>query len=514
MTTKDFTGGINLSRNIMQLAPDESPDLMNVDVHERGGFRLRRGVETYANAGAAAAVSLHSFRTSNGTQQVLATDGTNLRWSTGAAWTTIAARTGVNRSVQFKDNLYLNNGVGLPFRWDGSTKTDLTQTFNNDLANPNQGDMPVGKVMAVYRGCVFVANTLESATNFPSRIRWSHPNQPEDYETLAWIDVDTGHDGDEITALVPYDDRLLIFKKHSTHVLFGDPPDGFSVFPMSPDVGTISQEAVAVTDHGVYFFDWPSGVYRFSGTGKSLEWVFERLYPAIKDGGITAAHSGQIQMGFGNNRVWLSVPWGGSATRNRVFVLAPKLGKGGAWVKYDLAVGPFLTFKPDAGVEQRLIAGSTGSTRLLRLEANKTTDNIGAGEVPINAWYVTSWFDLGEPALRKKWRRPEVVLIDGQDSQVLCQVFRDFDPTVPVRSFRFVTSAVGGSTLVWDAASPPNGWDVGEWADGWDEKWKVDKGSPMGSGRAVMLRFSLPDQTVDWGVNALTLKVIVRPVRS
>jgi hypothetical protein len=410
--------------------------------------------------------------------------------------------------VQFKNNLYLNNGVDVPWRWDGSTKTNLTQTWNGDLENPNQGDMPIGKVMAVYRGCVFVANTLESATAYPSRIRWSHPNQPEDYDELAWIDVDTGHDGDEITALVPYDDRLIIFKKHSTHVLFGDPPDSFSVFPLSPDVGCISQEACVVTDHGVYFFDWPGGVFRFSG--RTVEWVFSRLYPAIKEGDITAAASDQIQMGFGNRRLWLSVPWDGSTTRNRVFVLAPQLGKEGSWVQYDLAVGPFLTLKPNAGVEQKMLAGRTGASQILRLEANTPTDNFGAGAVKIDAWYATPWFDMGEPAVKKKWKRPEVVLIDGQDSNVLCQVFRDYDPTVPVRSFRFVTSASSGTTLVWDVGQ----WDDEDWASGGDEKWKVDKGSPVGPGRAVMLRFSVPVETVDWGVNALTLKVIVRPVRS
>ena len=39
----DFTGGLCLRRNQFQLASNESPDMLNVDVDPRGGFRTRRG---------------------------------------------------------------------------------------------------------------------------------------------------------------------------------------------------------------------------------------------------------------------------------------------------------------------------------------------------------------------------------------------------------------------------------------------------------------------------------------
>ena len=39
----DFTGGLNLRRNQFQLADNESPDLLNVDIDPRGGFYTRKG---------------------------------------------------------------------------------------------------------------------------------------------------------------------------------------------------------------------------------------------------------------------------------------------------------------------------------------------------------------------------------------------------------------------------------------------------------------------------------------
>ena len=39
----DFTGGLNLRKNQFQLAENESPDLLNVDIDPRGGFYTRKG---------------------------------------------------------------------------------------------------------------------------------------------------------------------------------------------------------------------------------------------------------------------------------------------------------------------------------------------------------------------------------------------------------------------------------------------------------------------------------------
>lgn len=43
----DFTGGLNLRADAFQLLPNESPDMLNVEVDPRGGFRSRNGWESW-----------------------------------------------------------------------------------------------------------------------------------------------------------------------------------------------------------------------------------------------------------------------------------------------------------------------------------------------------------------------------------------------------------------------------------------------------------------------------------
>jgi hypothetical protein len=509
INARDFTGGLNLSPNVMQLGEAESPDLSNVDISERGGFRLRKGVDTYADALTADPLSIHGFIASSGTQQVIVADGTNLKYTTGTTWSTLAARTGPCTSVMFKNNMYLSNGVSGMCKWTGAVATTLAQGFNDDLSAPVAGKAPIAKFSAVYKGSVFVANTVESAVAYPNRVRWSHPNQPEDWVSYHYIDIDPGADGDEITAMVPFDDRLIVFKRKSIHVVFGDPPEGLSTYPVSHEVGAVSQAAVAASESGVYFFDWPGGVFRYNG--RQIEWLFERLSAAIKNGDINSSQYSKVQLGFGNRRLWVSVPTSGSTTVNSVYVLTPALGSGGAWVQYDLSVGPYFNWTPSQTGTALFLAGYAAGDRLLKLDQPRTTDEFGAGAVHIDAHYQTPWFDLGQPAMKKRWRRPEAVLLDGQDAEVRVDVMRDYDPNNAVRQFHFTTTASAEDVMVW-------GPGYGLWGDPWggsvDEAWVVDRGSPIGAARAVSLRFRSPLNDVDWGVNAFVLKVTPRKVRS
>lgn len=508
---RDFTGGLNLMRNIAQLEPNESPDLLNVDISDRGGFKLRKGIVNLGEDLAADPLSLHALLSSSGTQQILACDGTNLKKWDGSSWSTAAARTGTNVGVQFKNKLYLQNGVDASLRWDGAASHAMGVAWNNNLAAPTtvgNGNMPIAKTMTVYKNCVFLGNTYESGTQYPSRIRWSHPGYAEDWVDYHWIDIDTGFDGDEITALVPYQDRLLVFKRNSIHVLYGEGPEAFSVTPVSNEFGTVSQQSAVATDHGVYFYDQANGVFAFDGRGMS--WQFSRLYPAITENYITDSVSGEIKMGYGKQRVWLSVPWRGSLTCNRVFVLTPHLNKNGAWTQYDLPLGPFLEYKPAQSEESFLIAGHVGNKRVVKLEQNISTDYYDGTNHHIDAYYRTPWIDMGQPAVRKRWKRPEALLMDGRESEIRVEVYKDFDPSKMTRTFTFNTSASGNDVLVWGVGK----WGQKMWGAQDTEHFVLDKGSSLGNGRAVSLKVMSPPNNVPWGVNALVMKVIPRPVRN
>ena len=46
---QDFTGGLNYRADAYQLADNESPDLLNVDLDPRGGFSQRNGIKDFNN---------------------------------------------------------------------------------------------------------------------------------------------------------------------------------------------------------------------------------------------------------------------------------------------------------------------------------------------------------------------------------------------------------------------------------------------------------------------------------
>src|SRR4030042_1987331 len=280
----DFTGGLNLTREQFRIDENESPALLNVDLGQRGGFKLRRAVAPLnATALASDPRSIWIYRTPLGVNQLLANVGDTVLYSTGGNFTdcTIGAgaTTGPFRAVTFNNLCYIQrNAEQVAVKWDGAVDTSLSAnspTWQNDLATPTGGYMPKAKCIANHGGYVWVANTVENGTSYPNRLRWSHAGRPEDYREADYIDSDVGADGDQIVALVPYSDHLLVFKQRSMYAIFGYDYTNFQVATIDRARGTISQDTVVSTPQGIFFFNWPEGVYLYDGK-RGGGWLFEK----------------------------------------------------------------------------------------------------------------------------------------------------------------------------------------------------------------------------------------------
>lgn len=511
-SSEDFTGGLNFRADPFQLEKNESPDLMNVDVDPRGGVALRKTVQqmntTVAPGGGV--ISIFPYSTSAGINHLLmkGSDGV-IRYSTGGNFTsTGAGRTLDHESaVTFKDLLYTQDGTNVAGRWNGTTYAVLGTAFNDNIAAPTGGNMPIARHIASHQGMVFVANTFESGTRFRNRIRWSHPNFPEDFRTLDWIDVDIGREGDEITALVPFGDRLLIFKRNSVHALYGYSRETFNVQPVTQAVGAIGPKAVVGTEHAVYFFGWPQGV--FSYDGRRISWLFERLYPGILDGDISSSNASKIALGWGNRRLWVSVPWG-TSTNSRTFVYDPTLGKTGTWVQYSEGFSAFFEWRPP-GIQQVFVGGHPTLGWVNRLDQEGSQDNRTGTPVDIPSWYVTSWHDLGEYSVLKRWKRPEFVVLSDVSARLRAEVFHDYDPVTVKNTFE-VETVLESSGAQWGTAV----WGVDLWARSDSSGHnRVVKGGTLGLARSVQLKITGPTSpSRTWRVNSLSFKYVPRRVRS
>jgi hypothetical protein len=207
--------------------------------------------------------------------------------------------------------------------------------------------------------------------------------------------------------------------------------------------------------------------------------------------------------------VWVSVPWESGSTRDRTFVFDPHVGKKGAWTAYDLAVGPFLNFTPPSGASTP-IAASTATNFLLTVDVfDKFFDDLGGADLHIDSHYMTRWHDIGEPIVKKRWKRPEAVVLGGQDATLVVSAYRDYDPTFAYKTF-LVSTESDGTQAVWDTAV----WDGAVWGREGGDVAELKRGSPLGNARSVALKFTGPSTNVNWRVDALTFKWVAKRVRN
>jgi hypothetical protein len=509
LNVRDWTGGLNYRANQFTLQDNESPDLLNVDVDPRGGFRIRGGVEPWGPDTPGAAIhSLGQFHRLGATSQIFAGYGLNVKYSTGGAWSTIVTTQTVTTPFdygQFNDTLYIQNGTDKPIKWTGSTATRLDQTYADDFDVPGSAKMPIAKHIAVYHRHMFVANTYESGTRYPHRIRWSHPNAPESWRSEDWVDVDPGVNGDEIVALVPTGDHLLVFKRKSVHIVMGFAWDSWQFDEVSHELGAVGPNAVVSTPWGVYFWSWPVGLCHYDG--RSARPIGERLRPLVDERLMDDNDLQQVTLGYINDRVWCSIPMNG--TPDETFVFDPSIGKSGAFTRYSLSMGPMLEWTPDADDHWGLgVLAGTGiivKTDLVGQPYDIIT--VGGEHQEIVSYFTTPWFDAKQPAIRKRWRRPMTVYFAAGFGQVAVVVYKNYNSAERSKTFQ---ETIGAETegLTWDE----DNWDEAIWAaEGAD--FSMSRGSPLGNAYSVQLKYEGPHEPVVWGVSSVSIPHIFRKVR-
>lgn len=532
----DFTGGWNLRADAFQLGSNESPDMLDMTCEIGGGFVQRQVVVPYGAGGLGAGVTvqnLWSFSTPSLNQVVAAylSGGSNhLAWTTGGAWTTLASTYGAvkPRAAVFNNYLYIVfGGEAPPVRWDGTNATNLGQAWNETIGTEgtNDGNMPEARLICSHAGKMFLAYTTEGGNDYPCRLRWSHDGKPEDWRSEDYIDIDVGRDGDVITAMAEFRDKLYIFKNTSISILSGYGTTNFAVTTISQDIGAVSQEAVCNTDVGLFNFSWPQGVYLDRGTGPYP--IFDKIFPLIRDGWIPSAYRNQICMGWVNQNLWCSIPYGSGATTNtRTIVYNPWIYKNrylrflqGPWYPYGFGVSAFTRVMQQQGPTMWL-AAKANDQWIGQLEQDGSVDDWGGGDTDINSYFRTRWVDLGSPSVIKRWRHPDIAIRNPSQQTINVEVRKDYDPSTVYKTFQLQALAPD-TGMEWDDGSGTSGggkWDDGsgtlggKWSDLPVNAEAIVRGGSMGSARAVQLSFYAPTGQF-WGIDAVSFKYIPKRVR-
>lgn len=428
----DFTGGLDYVADEHALDAKYSPDSENVDFLPGGGVRSRKVVAPFHTDDwttgiegiGARVLSLGRYETDTGSSYVMmGTSHHHIRavLNGGGASTDVLNPGGVStntwRGCQINDKWYVVDGRTASRVWNGTTWTTLGQTFNDNEAAPDDGDMPIADFIAYYHGRCILARTIEAGVSYPSRVRFSHAvvqgKGEQDWKTNAYADLAVGNDGQGISAMVTNGQALFIFKQSSVYQMTGFDPTDLSFNTLDATIGTPNPDAVVATESAVYFWDLRMGLCRITRTpiGSSVLWQVEpissRILDLIRSGVIDNSRSDEFAVGSDGDRVWVTVPWTEGETR----VLVLDLRTGG-WTRYKLNLGPYLNYIPVNG-PQRFIAfnrDATRGNRVLILGVEGETDDFGSGPVPFQSYWRTAWLHNNLPHTPKRWVWGTIVL--------------------------------------------------------------------------------------------------------
>lgn len=554
----DFTGGLNLRADQFQLARNESPRMLNVEIDPRGGVFSRAGYKTkHANAiissGQWNPKGLYNYR-GNSPQIMLSTsistdatpvDG-KVYYSNGGNFSILNSAASVSVPVKsvngaaftsWGKKLYIAPGASVPncYRWtDGATyATALTASGPTwqPYALPVGGYMPRAELCITHANKMFVANTYENGVAYPNRLRWSHENLPEDWFQDDYVDINAGGEG--IRGLQIVDGQLLIFKPKAVYLLMGYDADSFQLVELSTTLGIEHPQQCVAGAGGVFFFDYPNGLYFYNRNG--IQDLFERLRPIIIKKEINASALDEVTCSFVNNRLWLSMPYKdidegtapAYATVN--FVFDPTVGRNGAWIMFQSSNGYGLISGCDWNDSQdnsyHLMINPDSTFPYVYAVDNYayTVDDVLVGATPsstgeFESYYRTSWFDYGRYAQPKTFKKPYFVMKEvDENTEIKVEVFKNYNES---------QSTSGSESMIVTGTITGGRYGVDTWGNavyGIDTVGSVIKRNticPPGTAYSIQLEFSGPNAATSpttigrkWGLNSISYKFKIRRIK-
>ena len=512
---EDFSGGLNLRSDQFYLGPNESPNMLNVDVDPRGGIKMRLGVDKRNPTVLPSRVTgLGQFTPDGGTARVICSYGTTVAESSANDFTTLSgvSVTDGNRlyGQTTNDKFYGVSGDAASFVYDGTTASNLASNVNGSA-----GNYPIAKYTCHWNNHAWVAHTKEGGTAYANRVRWSRIDDPETWFDYDYVDVNVGERGDELSALVPFADRLLIFKTNSVHALYGFDSLTFQLVPLSQDVGSVAMSSPVSTPYGVFFWYDRQGVWMYDGD--KFVWVFEKLQPAIDDGRLQ--FNNPPQLAWFKNRLYVSVDWddsGGAVTHRRVLVFDPTLG---AWTMTDIDANVMLTFAPPGAQQDLLGACYTNSGRVIEMEQDLQSDFYGTSTSHIDSSYTTSWLVGKNPIVKKRWGKPRIVVSSDATVAMSAKLYTDYDTANFKKSMSFGVQTGATSGATWAASAGPTGgtgvYGTSTWASEPNtDVTNIERLPTLGTAKAIQLKVEGPTSVDEaWEVNAMAFTYIHRRLR-
>lgn len=318
---KDLSGGQNNRVHGSNISDNQASVLLNVDIGTPGETSKRPGLTIIEDVSNSACTGLYGFEPDGGTNQLIVTEGSNLRtWPGTGTFTsrktdfTSGLQTTILRVGESGENdvVLVSNGTDNVFR--------MNQSFTfQDLGDGNTSP-PKTKVMTFYRNRVFAlkSNLMYWADSFPADYATAFDRTTNAYR----IPVGTER------ALIGIRDQGIVVIGNDQ--VWGINPSGTPAATDLPekilDIGCAAGNTVIQVGDDIYFlaYDGVRGVFRTQqdklqqGASYPLSYVLKDEFASLSWGYITKACAVYF-----DNKYFIAVPVDGSTYNNEVWVYYP-----------------------------------------------------------------------------------------------------------------------------------------------------------------------------------------------
>src|SRR3990172_6814495 len=335
-----FDGGLNLRDAPTEIAPNETPDCMNVTLDERGGAESRLGLSKLNTAtllpaaptlpyystlphALLAYISTHSglgrlYKSTNG-----GTTWAEVTWTPGPPLFTAGAQGAI---IDFKNRVVVVNTL------DGvySFPSDLTLPTRTVGGSANMDEVR-GSSVAVWQNKLWVTGDVrEDATHSQARVWFSNAGNEQVWTVAsAFIDI-RDVDTKRCTAIgagtgmdVTGKPTLLVFKETSMYRM-NDPASGAYTTLHSKGAGAAGPTAVA-SNLGRICSVNREGIWVTDGIAIPIR-VSDKLQPLFTEDGLSLDSGASWAAAPYRDRVFFTLTRAGGTTNNLMLEYHPELG--------------------------------------------------------------------------------------------------------------------------------------------------------------------------------------------
>ncbi len=163
----------------------------------------------------------------------------------------------------------------------------------------------------------------------PSTVWFSDIGSPETIQPDSTFEVRT-NDGDRVSALLAYNNYVIVTKEKSFHKILGTNADNFQLVQISTDYGCLSQRTMITVNQRVYWLD-RKGILEYNGASWDIisgpiENIFRRMNLSAAREKASGVHH------IYRNQIWFGIPVDGATVNNLTVVYDYLIG---AWTFFD-----------------------------------------------------------------------------------------------------------------------------------------------------------------------------------